>query len=125
MIGREYERVKAGQAPVKIDRGRYELQVPPANKMNDETAWKLSLQTAQRLLQYQTLRMENLDLLLKYGPDAWKQHNQRLEVYLSRFHSFLPTFSSSLCACIVVSVQIFLTSYVSKEIFLRSCIGPV
>ncbi|KAK2451244.1 Pre-mRNA-splicing factor SPF27 [Trifolium repens] len=84
MIGREYERVKAGQAPFKIDRGRYELQVPPANKMNDETAWKLSLQTAQRLLQYQTLRMENLDLLLKYGPDAWKQHNQRLEVYLSR-----------------------------------------
>ncbi|GAU12834.1 hypothetical protein TSUD_73210 [Trifolium subterraneum] len=83
MIGREYERVRAGAKPLSIDRGRYELQVPPANKMNDETAWKLSLQTAQRLLQYQTLRMENLDLLLKYGPDAWKQHNQRLEVYLS------------------------------------------
>ncbi|CAJ2675963.1 unnamed protein product [Trifolium pratense] len=84
MIGREYERVRAAGKPHSIDRGRYELQLPPPNKMNDETAWKLSLQTAQRLLQYQTLRMENLDLLLKYGPHAWKQHNQRLEVYLSR-----------------------------------------
>jgi pre-mRNA-splicing factor SPF27 len=112
MIGREYERVKAGQAPFKIDRGRYELQVPPANKMNDETAWKLSLQTAQRLLQYQTLRMENLDLLLKYGPDAWKQHNQRLEVYLSRFHSFIPTFSSSLCACICAKKYSYIAALV-------------
>ncbi|KAL1317248.1 hypothetical protein HN51_069333 [Arachis hypogaea] len=84
MVGREYERVRAGRPPVALDRSRYELETPTVSKRNDETAWKQALQRSQRLLQYQITRMENLDLLLKYGPDAWKQHNNRLEVYLTR-----------------------------------------
>ncbi|KAJ4832338.1 Pre-mRNA-splicing factor SPF27 [Turnera subulata] len=83
VFAKEYERVRAGKPPGVIDYSRYQLDIPAANKANDEAAWKHAVQRAQCLLQNQVIRLENLELMSKYGPDVWVQHNKRLESMLS------------------------------------------
>ncbi|KAF5730328.1 hypothetical protein HS088_TW20G00701 [Tripterygium wilfordii] len=84
MLAREYDRVRAGRPPVIIDNSQAKPEMPPGNKMNDESAWKQALQKAQYLSQHQMIRLENLELMSKYGPEVWIQHNKRLEAFLSR-----------------------------------------
>ncbi|KAK6285073.1 hypothetical protein POUND7_004025 [Theobroma cacao] len=85
MVGKEYERVRAGRPPVTLDfSSRYQVETPAINKRNDEGSWKQALHRSQRSLQHQVIRLENLELMLKYGPDVWKHNNQRLEGFLAR-----------------------------------------
>ena len=52
VLAKEYERVRAGKPPVRIDfESRYKLELPPASKKNDDAAWKQYLQKNQRSLQ--------------------------------------------------------------------------
>mmetsp|Transcript_18191 Transcript_18191/g.54664 ORF Transcript_18191/g.54664 Transcript_18191/m.54664 type:complete len:310 (+) Transcript_18191:390-1319(+) len=74
----ELARVKAGIPMEPLDDIRYRLEKPSLSKRNDVGAWKKALDNAHSQLGHQHNRVINLELLLKFGPKAWRVQNARL-----------------------------------------------
>ncbi|CAH1775666.1 unnamed protein product [Owenia fusiformis] len=63
---------------VMIQCSRYELPQPPGGKMTDISAWTECVENSQAQLEHQALRIQNLELMSKYGASMWKSHNDIL-----------------------------------------------
>ena len=80
MVEKELERVAAGSGGLPPpDGSRYELAPPPKSKRGDENAWVVAVKNARAQLEHQALRIQNLELAMKFAPNAWRAHNASLE----------------------------------------------
>lgn len=74
----EFERIAARQPMEMISMKRYELPGPAAGQKNDITAWNECVDNSLAQLEHMGARIENLELLEKYGANAWKTHNDMI-----------------------------------------------
>ena len=90
LLRKEFERVeKGGGRMPPPDATRYELAPPPKSKRGDEGAWESALRDARAHLEHQTTRVQNLELAVKFAPDAWRTHNASLEAAISAYETEL------------------------------------
>lgn len=89
LLQREYERVRALQPMPALDVTRYRLDPPPQSKRNDHAAWVAAVNNAHAQLEHQLNRILNLELLLKFGPNAWRGQTQSDEALLKQLEATL------------------------------------
>ena len=74
----EFERIAARQPMEMLSMKRYELPAPAAGQKNDITAWNECVDNSLAQLEHMGSRIENLELLEKYGSNAWKTQNEMI-----------------------------------------------
>eukprot|EP00824_Muranothrix_gubernata_P019121 TRINITY_DN38675_c0_g1_i1.p2 TRINITY_DN38675_c0_g1~~TRINITY_DN38675_c0_g1_i1.p2 ORF type:complete len:235 (+),score=60.48 TRINITY_DN38675_c0_g1_i1:31-705(+) len=80
----EWSRLERGESMQPLDTTRYLLEPPPPEKQNDLDAWTMALTNARAQVEHQYLRLVNLELLNKYGVNAWRKHNEKMDREASR-----------------------------------------
>jgi len=87
----EFERLSSRQPMDTLSMKRYELPTPPPGKMTDVQAWTECVDNSMAQLEHQRTRIMNLDLMLDYGSESWKQYNEVLQEMLTRVQNQLAT----------------------------------
>ncbi|KAI9336744.1 Pre-mRNA-splicing factor SPF27 [Obelidium mucronatum] len=65
-----------------IDTSRFRLE-PPSNPHSEED-WKAAVDNAHAQIEHQQNRLVNLELINKFGANAWKLHNFQLEAGIAQ-----------------------------------------
>ncbi|CAG8553287.1 12734_t:CDS:2 [Gigaspora margarita] len=93
ILGTEYQRVQQGKPITEMDTSRYKL-IEPDDK-EDEESWKKAVDNSNAQLYHQNHRFFNLELLQKFGANAWKLHNYQLEHELQQLQRTLEDYPGS------------------------------
>ena len=92
----EFERLASRQPMDTLSMKRYELPTPPPGKMTDMQAWTECVDNSMAQLEHQRTRIMNLDLMLDYGAESWKQYNEVLQDMLTRVQGQLADVKKSI-----------------------------
>ncbi|CAO3621981.1 unnamed protein product [Mucor hiemalis] len=76
-LKQEIQRVQKKEPLDVLDTERYELKGP--SDENEVEGWKFAVNNTKSQLESQAGSMFNLELLQKYGANAWRVHNYQLE----------------------------------------------
>jgi len=74
----ELDRISRGEKMADFKVERYSVEPPPPEQRGNLDAWIKAVQNAQAQLEMQTERLINLELMKKYGANAWKAYNEQL-----------------------------------------------
>lgn len=77
----EWDRVAAGKAQTPLDMSAYKVEPPPEEQRDSLDAWQKAVNNAYAQLEHTHTRLMNLELLTKFGPNAWKLHTEQLQSY--------------------------------------------
>lgn len=75
----EWKRIRNGMAQAPLDQARYRVPPPPEGERDSLEAWQKAVDNAHAQLEHTALRLVNLELLSKFGANAWKTHTENLE----------------------------------------------
>mmetsp|Transcript_17542 Transcript_17542/g.30100 ORF Transcript_17542/g.30100 Transcript_17542/m.30100 type:complete len:311 (+) Transcript_17542:63-995(+) len=89
VLQHEYDRTKAKESMQPLATDRYRLDRPSQSRTNDVNAWKSSVENAHSQLEHQYNRIQNLELLLKYGDKSWRAQTMLDEATLKHMESEL------------------------------------
>ncbi|XP_062505083.1 pre-mRNA-splicing factor SPF27-like [Corticium candelabrum] len=75
----EYDRMMSRLPMELLSMKRYELPPPPAGQKNDLKAWADSINNSSAQLQHQATRIMNLEVMARFGANAYRVHNEFLQ----------------------------------------------
>lgn len=78
IMRKDFERIQQRLPMEPLSMVRYKLPQPPTGKMSDIAAWTECVENSMAQLEHQSIRIDNLLLMLEYGPETWKEYLQTL-----------------------------------------------
>lgn len=71
----EMARVEAGLSLTAVNVDRYQIEQPQGMQEGDHGSWRKNAEAAQMQLEYNRLRLTNLEMLERWGGKAWIAHS--------------------------------------------------
>ncbi|KAI0982511.1 hypothetical protein GJ496_008745 [Pomphorhynchus laevis] len=87
----EFERLSNRLPMETLDMIRCELPGPLPGKSTDIASWIDCVNNSYAQLEHQQMRLINLENMMKYGAEAWKQHNTSLQALFDQAQRYLFT----------------------------------